>query len=211
MSNPKKVRSNDGENSSYPKITTNPLEGKKPRENPSSYKAGISPSLFLLILSFLKKFFSPACSRASSFQSAAPLGSILTNLSSFRKLLTMLAEENLSYQTDFNYQIAKLWHILRDDCNNLPPNLSPPLIFERVNFLIHQIENFPIGSDRPLGYYLSRNIGKEWNPLPCMQLFEELHDEFIRAPLNSTLHNWILLIDELFSQIQDLSQRTVST
>lgn len=210
MSNTEKVRSNDGESSSYPKIITNPLEGKKPRENPLSSKAGISPSLFFLILSFFKKFLSPVVSGASSFQSAAPLESILTNLSSFRKLLTMLAEEDLSYQTDFNYQIAKLWHILRDDCNNLPPNPSSPLIFERVKFLIHQIENFPIGTDYPLGYYLSKEIGSEWNPFPCMQLFKELHDEFIKAPLNSTLHNWILLIDDLFSQIQDLSQRTLS-
>lgn len=155
-------------------------------------------TLFFLILSFFRKSLSSSSARTSPHPSIESLATILNTLSSFRKLLTMLAEEDLSDQTDFNYQITKLWHTLRDVCNNLPLNPSSPLILNRIKFLIWQIENFSIQIESPTRQSLAENSKKEERGFCSKEFLKKLHKDFTAAPLHSTLHNWILLIDDLF-------------
>lgn len=199
MSNFNKHVSSQERQTPYPKIIVNPIEqNKKHREDPfAAYPATSTPSALSLVASYFQKLLRPILSQAQSTPSTS-LKYTLTHLMTLRKLLTQLTHEDCSHQPQFNHQLAKLWHILMDDCNKLPTeNPSTPSIFKKIKFLISQINNFPIGSDYTLGYYLSQEVGRDWNPFPCMGLLKGLHDEFTASPLHSTLHNWILLIDDV--------------
>ncbi|MEN9344347.1 MAG: hypothetical protein RLZZ453_1134 [Chlamydiota bacterium] len=197
MSNVDKQVPHTSRDSPYDPIVTSPIgKDKRQREGAAPFPSERGKlSSLALVFTCLQKILAPILSRAQTLTIPSVL---LEHLTVLRKLLSKLADEDCSYQPQFNYQMAELWHIFLDDCNRLQPSSTLSIeVLDRIKFLISQIENFPIGSDYALGYYLKQEIGRDWNPFPCMQLFKELHDEFVRAPSQSTLYHWILLIDEI--------------
>ena len=187
------------ENDPYGKIVISPLEKDKRQKEESyfGYKKITPTQTFSILANYFQKLIGLTDPRSNS-ASITAFQKTVSNIKAFRKLLATLAGEDCSHSPIFNQQLSQLWHNLLDDCNCLPSKEGSSLtILHKVKFFISQIQNFPIGSEHTLGYYFLHDVGKEWIPFPCMKLLQDLHEEFSEGPSHSTLHNWILLLDEI--------------
>lgn len=184
----------------YGKILISPLEKDK-RQKEETYPSitrDKTAQTFSILASYFQKLIGLIDSKANAYTSDTVFQKTQEDLKAFRKLLATLAGEDCSHNPIFNQQLSQLWHNLLDDCNCLPSKEGQPLIIlSKLKFFLSQIQNFPIGLEHTLGYYFSHDVGEEWIPFPCMKLLQELHEEFIEAPSHSTLHNWILLVDDI--------------
>ena len=186
------------EDDPYGKIFISPLEKDKRQkeEMDPRFKKSINQT-FSILASYFQKLVD-IVEPETDAHNTSTLQKTLEDLKAFRKLLVSLTGEDCSHNPIFNQQLSELWHKLQDDCNCLPSKEGYSLTtLTKLNFFLCQIQNFPIGSEHTLGYYFSRNVGNEWIPFPCMKLLQELHEEFIKGPTHSTLHNWVLLIDDI--------------
>jgi hypothetical protein len=183
----------------YGPLLISPMDrDKHQKEAPPEFPGGTSLQLSAMLLSFLQRLIDLVDSKASSYATLSLLEKTLEDVKTFRKLLALLAGEDCSHIPFFNQQLSELWHNLLDDCNCLPlKEPSSSAILGKIKFFIQQIQNFPIESEYTLGYYFSQELGKEWVPFPCMRLLQDLHTEFAQDPSHSTLHNWILLLDDI--------------
>ncbi len=188
------------EDDPYGKIFISPLEKdkKQKEEAPLSLKKTTPTQVFSILTDYFQKLIDLINPNTDAHRSISAFQRSLNDIKSFRKLLATLAGEDCSHSPVFNQQLSQLWHNLLDDCNSLPSKEGSSLtISSKVKFFVAQIQNFPIGAEHTLGYYFLHDVGKKWIPFPCMKLLQELHEEFIEAPSHSTLHNWLLLLDEI--------------
>lgn len=176
--------------SSLEKIETHSIEKDKRQkeETASPQNASSYVQLCSALALYFEKIFTFFHTRRSA---PAPTQDTLNALLALRKSLVMLAGKDLSHDPEFNQQLARVWHTLLDHCN--PPFSSS----HKINFLILQIKNFPLGSEHSLGYYLAHHAGEHWIPFPFMELLYTLHQEFCTSPSNSSLRHWIFLLDDI--------------
>ena len=188
------------EPSPYAKITVNPIEKDK-EEKEARYKGlrdADESQTFAALLSYFKKILSSSPFKEKGQGALFDQFELLDKVLAFRTLLLLLSKEDLSHNPDFTLQLSLLWHALLDDFKSLPRTSDDSSdTFTQIKFFIDQIQNYPLGADHTLGYYFTEYAGKEWIPFPFMELLQRLHEEFNASPSNSTLGNWITLLNDL--------------
>ena len=200
MSNLDKNVNRKKEPSDYTKITINPIEKDK-KEKGSWHTNLTNPTqsqILATLVSYFKKIIS---SFAFKPKHQAPLFDQYNpsdTVSAFKALFLLLSKEDQSHNPDFALQLSTLWHNLLEDCLSSSSSFkdSPDTLL-KLKFLISQIQNYPLGEDHTLGYYLSEYAGKEWIPFPFMELLQQLHEEFNTHSSHGTLKDWIELLNQI--------------
>lgn len=182
-----------GKDSPYEKIAVNPIEKEKKtrEESYTGLKNSTRPQTSAALVSYFKKIAGALGFGKKSASSTEEHTTITDEILAFRKLLYILALEDLSHDPDFTQQLSDTWHHLLEDAS-LYPELSV-----KLNFFLQQVRNYPPGADYTLGYYFTEYAGKEWIPFPFMELLQALHLQAQRDPLHCTLANWLSLLDDI--------------
>lgn len=186
----------------FEKIIVNPIE-KERRERDKSYSNLQNSSraqVFAALISYFKKILSTLGPKGKFPTHFFDQKNLIESTLAFKELLLILAKEDLSHNPDFTQKLGQLWHNLTDDCNSLELLQGSPFdTGTKVKFFISQVQNFPLGADHTLGYYLTEYAGNDWIPFPFMELLQGLHLEYNASPPISVLQNWISLLNDILS------------
>lgn len=195
------------EPSPYEKIVVNPIEqDRKQRENYSSLKNSTHSQIFATLASYFKKMLSSISPKGRGRSVLVDEQSLFDNILAFRQTLLTLSKQDESHNPDFTQKLTELWHNLLDDCNSLSYTLKTSSeLLTKVNFFLSQVQNFPAGADHTLGYYFAEYAGREWIPFPFMELLQGLHEDFQAHTTNSTLANWIALLNDIIGRTTESS------
>ncbi|NDD58322.1 MAG: hypothetical protein EBZ47_03585 [Chlamydiae bacterium] len=119
------------------------------------------------------------------------------SIGSFKKKLTELCHKDESENLHYVESLSENWHEILFHARNKSFGSS---YSEDLQKLIDSILNFPDHSDHSLGFYLNQHAGKDWTPLPLMNLLKNLHLNYQSDPSTSELANWL----NLLTQIRDV-------
>lgn len=185
----------------FENITVNPIEkDKKGKEEYPNYFAE-EPSksqIIAALISVFKRMLSFFKLSDSDNISLLEHHHLFEHLAAFRNQLSVLTDQDESYNLEFTQQLTQLWHNFVDDCNSVAVSLDVPSEkIQDIKILITQISQYPYGADHPLVYYFDAFVGKEWIPFPFMDMLKELYEEHQRTPGSSHLSSWISLIDDI--------------
>lgn len=154
-----------------------------------------SPSKVYVLLHFIIKKVFPFL--ASEEKKAAPLDvtRLTEDLTSIKKILESLKNEDLSHNPQLAVQLSDRWHRLVEDfnTNKVEYVAKVPRIVQDLESFFKKVNSYPPNEDLNLGYYLKEYVGKEWLPFPFMDILHQLHEE------KKTLEEWIQLLDDIIS------------
>lgn len=187
----------------YEKIIVNPVEKDKKEKEPFTGLKKSSRLAFATLVSCFRKMLAPIASKGKG---AALLDQqrLLSHVLAFRQMLLILSIQDESHNPNFTQKLTELWHNLVDDCNSLTYSDKSSEILSKVNFLLTQIQNYPLGADHTLGYYFTEYAGGKWIPFPFMELLQTLYQETQTKTLQSTLSRWISLLNEILGPCQEV-------
>lgn len=115
----------------------------------------------------------------------------------FKAVLELLKKEDHSQDASFLHRLSELWHQLLEDllCFRKQTPLS-----DQLNRFIKELQNYPDQQEHSLGYYLT-DAGREWLPIPFMEMIHRLHVQHHKNPPGSLLSRWTSLLSALISQL----------
>lgn len=180
----------------YENIRIPPTDKDKKKRDEQDQDSGRS-KIFATLASYFKKIASLLAPRERETASAHQ-HPLIQYLAAFRVQLQTLAKHDASRELSFTERLTELWHKLSDECNSIWATQEfSSSMKSALKFLLSQVSGYPLGADHTLGFYFDASAGKEWTPLPFMQLLQELHEEYQREPQQSHLAAWVALIDAI--------------
>lgn len=192
------------EHDPFENISIPPIEKDKKfkEEFSSKHKNPSRAQIFAALMSFLKKMSSVFTFKGQSTLSLLEALPLLPSLATLYQLFKTLSIEDVSHQPKFIEALSESWNQLIDAHRHSPQSKT----HSKLLFFIGQVQNYPLGVDHTLGYYLKEYAGKDWTPFPFMELLEVLHEEFKRSKTHSVLNDWLTLLEEIleiFDEKQD--------
>ena len=177
----------------YENIKVNAIEKDKQNKEPFRSPQNISPKTLIgaSIISAFKKFFSSFFSSENQIDLINKQKELIEDIRTFRDLLKILTDMDLSHEPEFAQKLSDAWHRLLDDSQIIisnTPETSHAL--EQLKKFITEVDNFPPGEDHTLGYYFTEYAGKEWIPFPFMDTLLDLHNA-AKISSHATLFKWI--------------------
>ena len=123
---------------------------------------------------------------------------LAVKIAAFQAVLKELMKLDQSESQTYCLAFSEAWHQLLKELHRSSQSRSGTLYdLETLNPLLISINDYPKGQDQKLGYYLSEFAGKSWFPLPFRDILKRLHFEHRTRPLESTLSNWVSLMNEI--------------
>ena len=155
------------------------------------------PKIYVLMNFILKKIL-PFLSSEDSKKTVLDVSQLTLDLTSIKKLLQTLKDEDQSHNPHLATNLSEEWHHLAEDFrSNKEQFLAKiPRASQDIDLFISKVSSYPPNEDLNLGYYLKEYVGKEWLPFPFMDILHQLHEE------QKTLQEWILLLDQIISSLQ---------
>lgn len=190
------------EPSPYEKIIVSPIEKDKKgkEEGYTGLKGTTRPQTLAVLLSYFKKILTSLSPKGRGAIALGDEQQLLDHIVSFRKLLLILASDDQSHNPEFTEQLSEIWHNLLDDSNTLSYQMKTTSeTLAKTQFFLSQVQHYPPSADHTLGYYFTMYAGKDWLPFPFMGLLQQLHQEHSASPEDSTLKNWLSLLNDILS------------
>jgi hypothetical protein len=127
---------------------------------------------------------------------------IFTYLSLFRKTLHTITQTDQSYNSEFIRNMSKLWDQIVTEHSYLKSmNKKNIPCFDKITFLIKNINSFPEKAEHSLGYYLTEYVGEKWLPFPFMHCMQMLYEEHQTNKSSSHLQKYLSILDGIFASL----------
>ncbi len=155
-------------------------------------------SKIYLLMHFILKKVLPFISSEDSKKAAFDVSQLVLDLTSIKKLLETLKNEDQSHNPHLATNLSEEWHHLAEDfrANKAQFIAQLPGAAHNIELFISKVSAYPPSEDLNLGYYLKEYVGKEWLPFPFMDILHQLHEE------QKTLQEWIQMLDQIISSTQ---------
>lgn len=159
--------------------------------------------LFATFFAYLKKMFDTFSPSKKLAGAVVDLHTTIEHLQTFKKALEKLGQQDLSSSSTFATELSDLWAQLLEDFDNIE-------IMQRKDrekttpfrSMMDAVKNYPPDSEHRFGYYLLQHAGKDWLPFPFIEILEKLHTDHLENAKESTLANWLALIDQVVENLR---------
>jgi len=175
-------------------LRVNPTEADKQGKDSGGYgdPSGKQAGFYGAVLVMLKKLTSLFSKETSFAYSDDAFTSDIKDLSRlFEDLKKMDQSENLL----FCKSLSEVWHRLLRHLHYIKKmKVSAPVDAEKVHVVVSDIDRYPPGQERTLGFYLTNLAGQEWLPVPFREILRLLHQDHVQKGAGSILSKWLELL-----------------
>jgi hypothetical protein len=163
-----------------------------------------NPAALLMagLCAYIRKTALFLASRPLAGQKSAIASGVELELSELKKCLVILSKQDESRNPEYTQQLSNAWHQLLDSVTLvefLERKKNEPLT--QIKTLIETFQSYPPKQPRSLGFYMTKYAGKDWLPFPCMEMLQQLHENFIAHPKDNQLAHWIASIDFILNNL----------
>ncbi len=197
----KPIRPIDAEEQDHLRVTPSEKD-KKMKERGTRFqnfeqKGGkfllLTPLLFLL-----KKVLTlTGNTKEEKLQLAIQIDALGESILRMKETLDLLKNEDLSNNAKYSQRFSELWHLMNKQYEHI--QLSKELSAINLNPLgkfLDSVNNYPPNTEHSLGYYLSEYAGKDWLPLPFIEILKKIHTDYIINKADSYLERWDVFLTE---------------
>ncbi len=193
--------------------SVSPIEKDKQGENRPSYEeeekeATLHPYLLATVFSYLKRIIISLTHQKKTL-SSQDIQELYNDLLLMKEYLLRLEFEDESRNPDFLETLSSLWNKFLIDFNPMEIKEGKNKLFiTQLKEFVNQISHYPSGEEHSLGFYLAQHVGSEWIPFPFMDMLQDLHLEHEKKQENSSLHQWVRLLEDIIESVSGKNEST---
>ena len=169
---------------------------KKPYEEEANKQN--HPSLAVVFLIHIKTLLDKLSLNEEELFSSFEKESLAYYLQSLATLFNQLKAVDLNPEIIFYHALSSLWQkILQSTKIAKQTGVKTYININKLETLILEIETFPPGEERALGYYLKEPPVGNWHPIPFREIIKKLYNDHLQKNTTSTLTIWTQCLEEI--------------
>lgn len=126
--------------------------------------------------------------------------SLAYHLQALATLFNQLKAVDLNPEITFYHALSTLWQKLLQSIKIAKQmGVKTDVNIEEAEELVTNIEQFPPGEGKKLGYYLKEPPEGNWHPMPFREMIQQLYSDHLQNSAGSILSEWVQTINKLIT------------
>ena len=158
------------------------------------------PPLAIFFLIYMKSFLDELSLKEKHLFSSFEEGSLAYHLNTLASLFDELKAVDLNQEITFYHTLSNVWQkTLQATKREKQLGIKTNIDITKLESLIQEIETFPPGENKTLGYYLQEPPKGNWHPMPVREIINKLHCDHLQKNVTSTLTMWTQTLREIIT------------